>query len=281
VRRDAWIPTGPNDAPLRLIDLAGGRSSINQRKLRRDGLAGWQAATTAALLTAWDLTPKPGVFFDVGANAGVYALLCRLLWPSSRAVAFEPSPTTVTAGRRWAQTNDAELRFEQVAVSDRDDHGTLYLSSRSDASNSLISGFRPSSGTVDVELVTLDTYVERQGVAPTVVKIDVEQHEPAVVRGARRTLAEARPVVVMELLRTDASRRAHRQLVSLGYQPHRLGARDRLYWPDGLPPGWDERYDGWLRAVQRCTPRGPLAPLASGARSDARLPSRRRPARRV
>lgn len=277
MRRDAWIPTGPNDAPLRVIDLDGGKASINQRKLRRDGLAGWQTTTTAALLTAWELTPKPGTFLDVGANAGVYALLCRLLWPSIEAIAFEPSPTTIAAGRRWARANDARVRFEQVAVSDTDGRGTLYLSTRSDASNSLVAGFRKASGTVDVELVALDTYVEREGVAPTVVKIDVEQHEPAVIDGAHAMLTRHRPVVVMELLRSAASRRAHRRLRDLGFEPCDLGARDRLYWPGGLPAAWPERFEGWLRAVDRCAPRGAMA--ASGA--GARMRRARRPGRAV
>lgn len=265
----AWIPTGPDDAPLRPIDLDGGRTSINQRQLRRHGLAGWQATTTAALLTAWDLTSKPGVFLDVGANAGVYALLCRLLWPSIDAIAFEPSPTTIAAGRRWCAANHAEVRFEQVALSDTDGQGTLYLSSRSDASNSLVRGFRPASGTLETRLLRLDTYVARTGVAPTVVKVDVEQHEPAVIRGAETTLTQHRPVVVIELLDTEASQLAHRRLLELGYAPHDLGSRDRLYWPGGPPPGLQERLDGWSRAIARCTPpaaRGPRPKLSSAVR---------------
>jgi FkbM family methyltransferase len=252
---DAWIPMGPDDAPLRLIDLAGGRASINQRKLRRHGLAGWQAPTTAALLTAWDLTSPTGTFFDVGANAGVYSLLCRILRPAMETVAFEPSPTTVAAGQQWARANDVHVRFEAVALSDADARGTLYLSSRSDASNSLVAGFREPSGTLDVERLTMDTFVRREGLAPTVIKIDVEQHEPAVLRGARTTLVEHRPVIVMELLGSEASRRAHRRLRRLEYEPFGLGDRDRLYWPGGLPADWHERFAGWSRAVGRCGPR--------------------------
>lgn len=269
------MPTGPDDAPLRALHLAGGRASINQRQLRRHGLAGWQAATTAALLTAWDLTAPGGTFFDVGANAGVYALLCRLLHPSMEVVAFEPSPTTVAAGQKWARANDVEVRFESVALSDVDDRGTLYLSSRSDASNSLVEGFREPSGTLDVELLTMDTFVRREGLAPSVVKIDVEQHEPAVLRGARSTLVEHRPVIVMELLGSESSRRAHRWLRRLDYQPFELGDRDRLYWPGGLPANWDERFAGWSDAIGRCAPARRLRP------SELGIGSRRRAARRT
>lgn len=256
MRRRAWIPTGVDDAPLTLIDLVDGRSSANQRHLRRRGLAGWQAETTAGLLAAWDLTSKPGVFFDVGANAGVYALLCRLLWPSIRAIAFEPSPPTLDAGLRWAHANEVEVVFEQVAVSDGDGRVPLYLSSKSDASNSLVAGFRKASKTVEVDRITLDGYVEAHGTVPTVVKIDVEQHELAVIRGARQTLEEYRPVVVMEFLKSGEAQKAQKILRDLGYQARRLGSRDRLYWPGTFPTGWDDAFRGWLDAVSRCVPAG-------------------------
>lgn len=256
VRHKAWVPTGMDDAPLRRINLVDGRSSINQRQLRRKGLAGWQSATTAGLLAAWDLTAKPGVFFDVGANAGVYSLLCRLLWPSIEAVAFEPAPSILRAGQRWAAANGVEIVFEPLAVSETTGHAPLYLSRKSDASNSLVAGFREPKDTLQVELVTVDRYVETEGVAPTVAKIDVEQHELSVIRGARRTLQEHRPVIVMEFLKTTASHEAHTLLQDLGYRPHRLGPRDRLYWPDQTPARWDETFRGWLRAVNRCVPAG-------------------------
>lgn len=257
VRHNAWVPTGVDNAPLERIDLVDGRSSVNQRQLRRKGLAGWQSATTAGLLAAWDLTAKPGVFFDVGANAGVYSLLCRLRWPSIEAIAFEPSPETLRAGQRWADANHVDVRFEQLAVSETTGHAPLYVSAKSDASNSLVAGFREPKDTLQVELVTLDCYVEGQGVAPTVVKIDVEQHELSVIRGAPRTLQHHRPVIVMEFLKTAASQEAHTLLRDLGYRPHRLGRRDRIYWPDELPALWHETFRGWLRAVNRCVPAGP------------------------
>lgn len=253
-RRQAWVPTGPYDAPLRRIDLVDGRSSINQRQLRRHGLAGWQPGTTAGLLAAWELSEKPGTFFDVGANAGVYSLLCRLLWPSITAIAFEPSRPTVEAGRRWASANDVTVTFEPVAVSEVVGEGLLYLSERSDASHSLVSGFRRSSGTAKIELITLDSYVERTARVPTVVKIDVEQHEEEVLRGARRTLERARPAVVIELLGTEGSQRAHELLSDLDYERHPLDTRDRMYWPDSAPARWPEVLHGWRRAVGRCVP---------------------------
>lgn len=256
MRPRAWIPTGVDDAPLQLIDLVDGRSSINQRHLRRQGLAGWQNDTTAGLLSTWELTAKPGLFLDVGANAGVYSLLCRLLWPSIQAIAFEPAPETLSAGLRWAEANGVDIVFEQTAVSDTNGRAPLHLSSKSDASHSLVAGFRKCSQTLDVDLITLDTYVQREGIAPTVLKIDVEQHELSVLRGARGTLEQFQPVIVMEVLKSAASKEAQRLLADLGYRSHRLGHRDRLYWPGQIPAQWEETFRGWLRAVNRCVPAG-------------------------
>lgn len=263
-----WFPSGPGRAALRRLDLAGGRASTNQRQLRRNGLAGWQPETSAALLAAWELSPRPGVFFDIGANAGVYALLCRLVQPAFEVVAFEPSPDTVAAGQRWAAANGVEVRFEQVAVSDAQGRATLYLSRRSDASNSLVAGFREATGTVEVDRLDLDTFVAREALVPTVIKIDVERHEAAVVDGARRTLADHRPVVVMELLGGRAARGVDRRLRELGYQSHPLGARDHLYWPGELPGDWHTRLAGWRAAVARCTA-GPTPARTVGSATRA------------
>lgn len=259
------IPSGPDDSPLWSIDLGDARSSINQRQLRRQGLAGWQAATTAGLLAAWELTTRPGVFFDVGANAGVYSLLCRVLWPTIRPIAFEPTPQTVAAGQRWAAANGVDIHFEQLAVSDQDGQAVLHLADRTDASHSLVEGFRDSSATLEVPVSTLDSYVARAQVAPTVTKIDVEQHELAVLRGAGRTLAQHRPVVVMEVLRTTQSRQAHQHLQSLGYESRQLGTRDCIYWPEQVPTEWDTRFPRWLHAVSRCVPRRAAPPQRPAA----------------
>lgn len=253
-RAAAWVPTGAGDAPLRRIDLVDGEASANQRQLRRHGLAGWQPGTSAGLLAAWELTGEPGTFVDVGANAGVYALLCRLLWPSMAVVAFEPSPATVEAGRAWAAANGVDVAFEAAALSDVDDRGVLHLSAKSDASNSLVAGFREATGAVEVDLVTLDGYAARTGLTPTVVKIDVERHEPAVLRGARRTLERDRPVVVIEVLGGEEAEPVHALLADLGYTARRLDARDRLYWPGPVPSRWPEVLEGWRQAVDRCVP---------------------------
>ena len=52
---------------------------------------------------------------------------------------------------------------------------------------------------VRVPTVNLDVYVQRQGLTPRLVKIDVEGAEFLVLEGARRSVAAHRPRLVIEI----------------------------------------------------------------------------------
>ena len=181
--------------------MLGRSDTVMQRHLRHGALAGNQSLVAASLLATFDLQPPNFTFFDVGANIGLYSWLCKAAAPSSPVVAFEPSPSIADLTRRIAAKNGLDIAIEEIALSDRSGRSELHLSARSDSSSSLVPGFRRARGVVTVALETLDGYVARTGLAPNVVKLDVELHEGAVVRGARETLRGSRPVLVAELLR--------------------------------------------------------------------------------
>lgn len=238
------------------LQVAYGRSLYIGREIHELGLTGWQPATTAALFAAWDIVDDPSqVFFDVGANIGVYAQLHNRLWPSGRAVAFEPTPHIADCGEKMTAANALSVRWERAAVSDRRGETTLYLSTRSDASNSLVHGHRRARGTVTVPTVMLDDFCEETALTPSVVKIDVERHEPAVVRGASRLLATHRPIVVAELLPGHVESEQVRQLMyAQGYTPRLIGDRDWLFWPSMIPAAYDDRLGEWLSALGATAP---------------------------
>ncbi|PSL00392.1 FkbM family methyltransferase [Haloactinopolyspora alba] len=252
------------DAQLGELSVPYGKSLFIGRLLREDGLSGWQAATTAALLATWDLAPSP-VFFDVGANIGIYAALHGRLRPDGTTVAFEPTPDVADAGESFQAANDLKVRWERAAVSDTAGEATLYLSARTDASNSLVSRHREPKGTVTVPAITLDSYVRSSGLVPSVVKIDVERHEPAVIRGAAELLDTHRPVIVAELLpgRSESDEVQH-LLAAHGYEARHIEPpeaqagdepeRDWLFWPGTIPAELDDRFREWYSAVATCVP---------------------------
>lgn len=130
--------------------------------------------------------PPSGLFFDVGANAGLITFPVAHQRPDARIVGFEPNPAAVEAWRRnWRLTASPAVALEPVAVSDYEGAANLDC-----ASFDLGAGAIVASGVgVDVDAVTLDAYCAARGVERIdVMKVDVQGHEPEVLRGARSLL---------------------------------------------------------------------------------------------
>jgi FkbM family methyltransferase len=134
---------------------------------------------------------RPGmVVLDVGANVGYYTLLAaREVQPEGVVYAFEPHPRTCRSLRDNLALNAFHnVRTFDVAVSDRSDERTLYMSERAshtglhrsmdDAKPVALSV--PTIAVDDLDLARVD-----------LVKLDIEGEEPAALEGMRRTLARS------------------------------------------------------------------------------------------
>jgi FkbM family methyltransferase len=147
------------------------------------------------LLFAAVLRPDSHVI-DVGANHGaVLAELVRLT-PEGRSLAFEPVPEL--SAELSAAFPGVDVR--DVALSDAPGQSTFQHVVSADG----YSGLRRRSypGRVDIREISVRTARlddELPGdFAPALIKIDVEGGELGVLRGAQRTLATHRPVVIFE-----------------------------------------------------------------------------------
>src|SRR5690606_17488818 len=76
---------------------------------------------------------------------------------------------------------------------------SLYISARSDSSNSLRKDFRKAKGVIDVPVSTIDEVLDFQH-GSVVIKIDTESTEPDVLRGAQQSLTKLRPWIICEVL---------------------------------------------------------------------------------
>ncbi|MDX2381222.1 MAG: FkbM family methyltransferase, partial [Acidimicrobiia bacterium] len=129
----------------RSLDIVEPNSTAVQRFLRRNGLAAYEPPTVAALLAVFEDQPDGFGFFDVGANMGLYALLCASLSQPGPVDAFEPTPSTAQVARTIVKKNRLDITVAEIALSDSNGTVTLHLSDKSDASNSLVEGFKTSS----------------------------------------------------------------------------------------------------------------------------------------
>jgi FkbM family methyltransferase len=260
------------------LNFLSRKQTAVQRQLRRGGLASYEPATQATLLSLVQIAARPTTFLDIGAHIGLYSALVAEIFSASEVavVAFEPTPETAGLARQLMRANRLPVVVEETAVSSQPGVAQLYISSTTESSNSLKLGFRDATQTVPVVVTTVDEYCAGSGVVPGVIKIDVETLEANVLLGALSTLDRARPAIVCELLRKGDQRNLTRALASLdgmGYVLHHLGRdllwhatpsedyqdylsstrRDWLLVPGDLPAGLHHAMRVWLDAIAVCT----------------------------
>lgn len=199
-RRTLRLPAPPDGRTPRRSELvldSPERMYVLQMLVEK-GFGGYEVESLATFLAMTDAGP-PGHVLDVGANIGVYGLLAGAVTERD-VVAFEPTPWIAREAAAAARLNDLPVQVRSEALGDERTIATFYLSDRTDSSSSLAAGFRPSRHQIDVRVETLDDLVAQEGWRPAVIKVDTETTEPAVLRGAARTLAELRPWVLCEVL---------------------------------------------------------------------------------
>jgi FkbM family methyltransferase len=160
------------------------------------------------------------VAVDIGANRGLYVHHLRPL--ASRVVAFEPLSAMQRVLRRYYGTT---IDIQPVALSDSVGTANLRVPagnfSWASIATSNTFSLTPSGSRIEVLQVsmrTLDSY-ELRNVG--FVKIDVEGHEEAVLRGALETIRRERPNLLIEIEERHAPGAVHRimgMLAKLGYE---------------------------------------------------------------
>lgn len=144
-----------------------------------------------------------GVALDVGANKGSYLYWLATWSRGAQVVAFEPQANLVNyLQRALHRVGLADVKVEHLALSDQEGEVTLYVPGLADSPGASLEQAMQDKTTCRqerVNMTTLDQYVTQHIRGPVkAVKIDVEGHEWAVLKGAKQTLLRDRPVLVVE-----------------------------------------------------------------------------------
>jgi FkbM family methyltransferase len=142
---------------------------------------------------------------DVGANAGIYSLAALAVQPDADVYAFEPTPEIAKRLHETASLNALDrLHVQQVAVSTRGGTATLRRF-RGELGNNegmnFISQDPCESDEEKVETVSLDQFCRERSIDKIdLLKLDVQGHEFAALRGAERLIrAGSISTIFMEL----------------------------------------------------------------------------------
>jgi FkbM family methyltransferase len=139
---------------------------------------------------------------DVGANKGSYLWALSRAVPRGQVVAFEPQPGLADYLHEVCQSAGlTNVVVVNAGVSDRSGQRQLAIPG---GAYSPGASFEPSirenkrCSVVEVDAYSLDDYFAGESRRIGAIKIDVEGHELAVLRGAKKLLSEHRPLVVCE-----------------------------------------------------------------------------------
>jgi FkbM family methyltransferase len=145
-------------------------------------------------------------FVDIGANVAPYSLLATLI-DGVAIVAFEPEAVARGRAAENIALNDATDRIELVACAVSDVDGTGNLTADRWAQNTLV-GDDYDGHAEAVPMVSMDSFAHRRSLRRvSLVKVDVEGHELAVLRGAAGVLAAHRPALIVECNEPEALER--------------------------------------------------------------------------
>jgi len=153
---------------------------------------------TSALLDR--LVRDADTVFDVGANWGWYALLIASRPGFAGTVhAFEPFPSTFDDLRRTVDQCGlaSQIHCHKIALAAAPGEADMAFSDGVQSGLARLgeAGGKEAGTGARVQLARLDDLAIAD---PAIIKIDAEDHELAVLQGARATLSRARPLVVFE-----------------------------------------------------------------------------------
>ena len=202
-----------------------------------DEFVGYHIRTTGKLWEDWISDEvkkyyKEGTdILDIGANIGTHTLLFSEIGPVH---SFEPVYHEIVKLNVDTNTLQNPVKIYPYALSDTEQIRNIYLPRR------VASGAKNYGGTsmhindtaahddtpFEVECKTLDQIYTG---TPSVIKMDVENHEPFVLRGAINTIKQHKPTIIIEISNYETSE-VPKIIESLGYSsPMELQNNNYIY----------------------------------------------------
>lgn len=186
------------------------------------------------------LSPRGGVFLDVGAHIGYYALhAARATGSSGTVLAFEAARGNAQRLRENIELNPGG-RVELVEAAATAQEGSIIFHEVDVAGEtgwgSLLLDAGATTREIEVRAVTIDGVVSTHGLTRVdAMKLDVQGAELDVLRGAEDTIRRFRPAILCEVLdvywgseQDSTAGDLLDHLTERGYVPHRIGVFGRV-----------------------------------------------------
>ncbi len=228
-------------------------------KNRLDMLYDYESGTIESFFETADLL-KVERMLDIGANIGAYAIYLSRISSIQRLDLFEPSPRAYEVVQANIALQEAPEKFvaHQLAASSEAGQAEFEVVSPLAGNSRLVENAGENSlKTIKVKTVPLDVMlnVKNQRLA---VKIDVEGHEPQVLEGMRRLLAENHCLLQVECLNELMGKAVEKIMTLLGYKKAFVLNSDYIF----IAPSFISEFDA-IQNIYFKNLRKPLAELVT------------------
>ena len=182
---------------------------------------------------------RPGsVCFDVGANMGFYSVL--MARTARQIHSFEPASAHFRRLQRHVELNRlTNVRTHKIALSDYKGTGRIYVTPETASINPQHWKVDGDTPTDEFECMTLDEFCKSNDITRLdFIKVDIDGHEPAFLRGAIGALTRFKPTMVIEIVPeclpggAEGAVELCETLIKIGYQlsdgrsaPHAIAKR--------------------------------------------------------
>ena len=167
------------------------------------------------------------LFFDIGANVGIYTLLASGL-KGAVSHSFEPLPETFSILKGNIAINNLEGKTVLHNVGVGEEQGVLEFSADLDTENAVVTGDYKGKK-VKVPIINLDQEVGHVIDRATMIKIDTEGFEDKVLAGAASILSNSHVKVI--LVEMNNAEKISALLTAAGFQPNTYDAINRKLTP--------------------------------------------------
>jgi FkbM family methyltransferase len=155
--------------------------------------------------------PAESLFFDIGANIGLYTWLAAGVRDDLKIISFEPDPENFRLLTKTANAwHSPNVRLYQTGLSSECGDALFRRDIITSATGSLEQNesfaethFQTTGESIQVSITTINAMALKEGM-PAIIKIDVEGHEPKVFAGAWDTIQKVKPLIFFEFYSSDS-----------------------------------------------------------------------------
>lgn len=222
------------DGPFAVKGNGGSFQLVNGSGFEIEALIFWEGIDSfeTQSMRIWKrLCLRATHIFDVGANTGIYSLVARSVSPHAHVYAFEPIQRVFAILEENCRLNghgdpESRVRCFRLALSDYSGDGEMYdLPTEHIYTASLNRNVHQERGqsmqavTESVPVMRLDDFLSRNSIKGLdLMKIDVESHEPNVIRGLGSALLERHPAMIVEIWNSEVGTEVEKALEGCSYR---------------------------------------------------------------